>query len=335
MKERINRVVTGRDYRLDLLRVMAMSMIVLMHSPHPENDAPGFVHVGISYVTAPGLVLFFMLSGALLLGSCLPSKEFFKKRFSKIVWPTLFWTFFYIAIDYIKSPTDWTSTLKMIGTIPFSSQGNGVLWFMYTLAGLYLLTPILSRWLRAAAKREIEFYLFLWFITLLYPYLSLVVDINKSDTGIFYYFAGYVGYFVFGYYLRHYYIFKAWHVVLAISAAVIIPAVLYSSGIEPVLYRFLWYLSLPCAMMAFSWYVMMCRLTNKRIPLIEKASSISFGVYFVHIFIMRDVIWNISFIRTIPDVPEFFVIALITIVLSYLIAWLISCLPFSKYIIGV
>lgn len=324
-----------RDFRLDYLRVIAISLIVLMHSPHPKNYVPGFIHVAISYLTAPGLVLFFMLSGALLLGSNRSTKEFLKRRFTKIVWPTLFWSFFYIVVNYVKNPTDLTSALKKIGSIPFSSQGDGVLWFMYSLAGLYLLTPILSRWLHGASKREIEFYLLLWVITLLYPYLSLVVDINNSDTGLLYYFAGYVGYFVFGYYLRHYYIYKAWHVFFAIFAAMVIPAVLYSSGIEPVLFRFLWYLSLPCALMAFSWYVMICRLPNGRIPLIEKASSISFGVYFVHIFIMRDVIWNLSFIRALPDVPEFFVIAFITIVLSYLVAWLISCLTFSKYIIGV
>ena len=60
-------------------------------------------------------------------------------------------------------------------SIPFTAQGHGILWFMYTLAGLYLLVPIVSPWLRNASKHEIEIYLALWLVTLLYPYIGLVL----------------------------------------------------------------------------------------------------------------------------------------------------------------
>ena len=39
--------------------------------------------------------------------------------------------------------------------LPFAAQGHGVLWFMYTLVGLYLLAPILQSWLRTATQREV------------------------------------------------------------------------------------------------------------------------------------------------------------------------------------
>ncbi len=51
-----------RNATLDLLRVIAMMMIVLMHSPMP-GSASGLVLAGLSYVTAPGIGLFFMVSG--------------------------------------------------------------------------------------------------------------------------------------------------------------------------------------------------------------------------------------------------------------------------------
>jgi len=51
-----------RNATLDLLRVIAMMMIVLMHSPMP-GSASGVVLAGLSYVTAPGIGLFFMVSG--------------------------------------------------------------------------------------------------------------------------------------------------------------------------------------------------------------------------------------------------------------------------------
>ena len=190
--------VTGsRDIRLDILRVISMTMIVFMHAPLP-GSAPGYVLSGLSYLTAPGLVLFFMISGALLLGNSLSTKEFLKRRLTKVVFPTLFWSFFYLAYTTVVGHGfDSKELLMDVLSIPFSAQGHGVLWFMYALVGLYLLTPILSRWLKNASKQEVEFYLLLWTITLVYPYLKLILKINESDSGILYYFTGYAGYFLF------------------------------------------------------------------------------------------------------------------------------------------
>lgn len=323
-----------RDSRLDLLRVLAIAMIVLMHSPRPSVEAIGYVRTSLSYLTGAGLVLFFMISGSLLLATQESAKEFIRRRFSKIFWPTLFWTFFYMAVSFVNEPTNLQTVIKRIGSIPFACQGHGILWFMYALAGLYLLTPILSRWLNNATKSEVEFYILLWAVTLIYPYLNFVVEINQTETGILYYFTGFAGYYVFGYYLKYYYQFKAWHVVMAFALAAIIPFLLYASNLE-FDYTALWYLSLPVALMAFCWYVMICRLPNKRIPIIEKASSLSFGVFFVHIFIMRNFVWDFDLINRLPDVPEIFGIALVTSILSYFIIWLISKLPFSRFFIGV
>ena len=323
------------DYRFDFMRVIAISMIVLMHSPNPNSHNPSFFSASMSYVTASWLVLFFILSGSLLLDTHLSVMAFIKRRFSKILYPTLFWTVVYLIVSFLLKPTDVATAIRKIASIPFSAQGHGVLWFMYTLAGLYLLTPILSRWLCSASKKEIKYYLFLWVVTLLYPYLDLVVDINESDTGILYYFTGYVGYFVLGYYLKNHYQFRYWHVIVAFLIAFFIPVALYSSGMEFDFYSMLWYLSLPVASMAFCWYVLIMRLPNKKVPCIEQMSKLSFGVYFVHILFMRQVIWKIDVITQWSGVTQILTIAVITIIVSYLFSWLISRLPFSKYIIGV
>ena len=280
-----------RDYRLDVLRVIAISLIALMHSPIPDS-APGFVLSGISYLTAPGIGLFFMISGALLLGNRLSTCDFLKRRFSKVVYPTLFWTLFYFLLKLIKHPTSSTETMRIIFSIPFSAQGHGVLWFVYTLAGLYLLTPILSRWLKSASKHEVEFYLLLWGITLLYPYLTPLLLINESETGLLYYFAGYAGYFLFGYYLKNFYEFKTAHVLKALAIAVAVPSVLFSTNIEFDFYSMLWYLSLPVASMAFCWFVIICRLPNRKITFISIRMlnlfyySYIFISHFINIFII-------------------------------------------------
>lgn len=66
-----------RDFSLDLLRIMACVMVVIMHSPIPSENANGLLLSSLSYFTAPCIGLFFMVSGALIL----PPPNCFGKQF--------------------------------------------------------------------------------------------------------------------------------------------------------------------------------------------------------------------------------------------------------------
>ena len=181
-----------RDYSLDAIRVIACTMIVLMHSPMSGLGTSGIVLSGISYLTAPGIGLFFMVSGALLLkwniDKPFETKVFLRKRFTKILIPLIFWSLVGWGLD----------------AHGVKNAELGVLWFMYCLAGMYLLTPILSRWLSVADVKEIEFYLLLWLVTLCVPFVKIFFPVNEGDTSWLYYFHGYVGYYVLGFYLQNY-----------------------------------------------------------------------------------------------------------------------------------
>ena len=52
--EIVSCTMRNRDYSLDLIRVIACLMIVLMHSPMSGLGTSGFVLCGVSYFTAPG-----------------------------------------------------------------------------------------------------------------------------------------------------------------------------------------------------------------------------------------------------------------------------------------
>ena len=65
---------------LDILRVIACCMIVLMHSPHPEAGLSGVLLVPIYFGTAAGLCLFFMVSGALHLPAKSETKRFLTRK---------------------------------------------------------------------------------------------------------------------------------------------------------------------------------------------------------------------------------------------------------------
>ena len=335
-----------RILSLDLLRVIACFMVIAMHSPMPTQGSNGMFLSALSYLTSPCIGIFFMVSGALLL----PTSDnengivFLKKRFGKILLPTLTWTTVYLSYNILTNGQEDTYNLaQSILSIPFSPQGNGVLWFMYTLAGLYLLAPIISPWLRRTTEKELRYYLMLWAITLCYPLLELVVKIETDANGILYYFTGYVGYFVWGYYLRNYgdHI-RFWPVSLALAVAIAAPIVVKINGLEIDFYKMFWYLSIFVVIMCIWWWkaILLFFEHIQLTPSIWKGimiiSNLSFGIYLAHIFIMRNILWHCDFIIHIKSYPlQTLVIILSTFLISIILCWGISFLPKSNWIIGI
>lgn len=325
----------------DILRVFACLLIVCMHSPIPSEQANGLFLSTLSYFTAPGIGLFFMLSGALLLPLKTDTFTFLKKRISKVVFPTLFWTLFYLGANIILRGED--IEFSQILSIPFSTQGNPVLWFMYTLIGLYLLSPILSRWLTNSSKKEVEFYLGLWGVSLCYPLLKMFVGLNEGTTGILYYFTGYAGYFVLGYYCKTYPESLKWKWILPASViAVLAPVCCKVLHLEVDFYDLFWYLSIFVVILCIFYYKAnegLCpklKLTEgKFYAFMQQLSSLSFGIYLVHIFVMRYLLWKWDFIL---NIPSYYLQTIAVIVLTFagsaLISFLISLLPGAQYVLG-
>lgn len=328
-----------RDYSLDIMRILACLMIVTMHSPLPGSVDDGIFLSSLSYLTAPGVGLFFMISGALLLPVKSDTKSFLKRRFTKVAIPTLIWTLFYILIDTFAH--DQGFDLRSVLSMFFSAQGAPVFWFLYTLAGLYLLAPVISRWLVSVSRRELEFYLLLWCISLCYPLIGLVLDINTSVTGILYYFTGYVGYFLSGYYLRIYgdHVRFRW-LLPALLVAYIVPAVCKIKAIPVDFYSIFWYLSVFVVIQCvFIWKVVTWLVPDKGWPKINHIltglSSLTFGVYLVHFFVIRYCLWGCPFIKGIAFYPlQVFVIALLAFLFSVGISFILGLLPIGKFLIG-
>ena len=301
-----------RKIYLDLIRVIACIMVVIMHSPIPATINPETVNYGPflvcnSYLTTPCVPLFFMVSGALLL----PCKEgvgafdYLKKRLSKVLGPTFCFTILYtITWDF---PTDVKDAVLKLLSVPFCAHGHGVLWFMYTLVGLYLLIPILSHWVRNASKRELELYLCIWGVTLLYPFIGLFLEIETRTHGILYYFTGYVGYFLLGHYLSKYEVSLKILVVLAILMLPL-PLLDKKLGWELDFETAFWYLSITVAIMTATWFVAIKKYFGHLTKLdgfcgnfVSLTSNFGFGIYLVHIFLMRAFIWYFPFVQCISN----------------------------------
>lgn len=211
------------------------------------------------------------------------------------------------------------------------------MWFMYTLAGLYLLSPIISPWVKQVTHRELRIFLGVWGISLILPLIALLVDVNTSRTGMFYYFSGFAGYFLLGYYLHNYGSkLKSW----MFPFCIIIP--LFCCWFNRVLggdeSLTEGYFNIFVAVMALAWFEIV-----RRYPIVRKGgeailaelSNCTFGIYLMHIFIMRHVLWNIDFIiHGLGWSGQLIMSWLLTLIICFLLTKVISYLPFSEYIIG-
>lgn len=315
-------------------------MVILTHTPWP-NSAGSLVLSSISLLTAPCIGLFFMISGALLLPVLEPTSCFLKRRFAKIIIPAVLWSMFYLFAEFFYS-RDFGTLLKSILSIPFSVQGCGIYWFIYVLVGLYLLAPILSLWLQKASKREMEFYLFLWLITMCYPIIRPFLYINEGKTGILYYFGGYVGYFVLGYYLHN--CVTKWHkwmsavlLVVPIGCAVICKL----SDLQVDFYDMFFYLSLSSVFICIAVFMWGKEQFNGKpldpvwTKIVTDFSNCSFGIYFVHFVVIRNIIWKIGFLTQIAGGGGILWTFIMAVIISWGIVHLISRVPRSEYLIGV
>lgn len=276
----------------------------------------------------------------MLLPTKLETFAFLKKRLSKVIFPTLCFTLLYLILSFIDgAQVDW---LVSICSIPFSPQGHGVLWFMYTLIGLYLVSPILSRWLERATKREVEFYLILWGITLCYPILEMALSVNTKVEGVLYYFTGYIGYFVLGFYLRRYpESLPIKSILLPVLIAVGAPVFCKIANIEVDFYRLFWYLSIFVAIIVVFLYKVFQYLCGKIAfsamcgGFIQLTSNLSFGIYLIHIAIMRNFLWKLEWIQNISNYyVQWMVIVVLTFALSWTVSYILYSLPFGRYIVG-
>lgn len=328
-----------QNLNINLLRILACLMVIFMHAPLPNEQANGLFLSTLSYLTAPCIGLFFMVSGYLLLPIHTHTEQFIKKRLNKVIFPTLFWSLFYLGANVIlqQKEINW---LDSIFSLPFSAQGNPVLWFMYTLIGLYLLAPIISRWIESASRKEMEFYLGLWGISLCYPILSSFLSINQGTTGILYYFTGYAGYFILGSYLKKYpkrISFKC--IIPLMGIAILAPIICKIAQINVNFYEVFWYLSIFVVIQCVFWFQTITKLplkfSNRIETMFTRISNLSFGIYLIHIFIMRYILWECDFIQNMDSsILQTVTIAVLTFVLSTIACYLISWLPFSAYLIG-
>lgn len=329
------------------LRATACILVILTHSSMPNpNAAFGIFIAGFSLLSSPSSELFVTISSSLLAPTKLGMFEFYKKRFSKLIGPFLFWSLIVVAIDFIQGEINlYEAGTKMV-LFPIEPV-TGVYWFVYAICGLYLIIPIVSPWLESATKKMFYFILALWSLTLLLPYLNLILSkpiysINGDYYFILNYLGGFVGFLFLGVFLRKFPLKfkKKGNTLLFLLALFLLGSVPVIFGVfynREVLLISRENLSITSMLYVGGIFIF---FQNYGLPsMIERLFNLiakySYGIYLIHLLVVRDIVWRIMENNRIyhPLIETPF-ITLVSLAICLILVIIIGKLPNSQNIIG-
>lgn len=365
----------GRVVFLDYLRALACLTVIIVHSceffyigsVNPLSIDIDNLHWAnlIDSLFRPSVPLFVMASSYLLMPLRDDTPTFFKRRFTRVAIPYIFWLILYAVIpQYGGSWADMDLGANLRGLL-FNFPGiAGHLWFVYMLLGVYLLMPIISPWLKNLSKRSEEIFIGGWFLTTFIPFLrylgqaELYGEAIWNEFSLFYYVSGYIGYVVLAHYIRTYVVDWSWRKTLAVGLPLLAVGYAITAG------WFYWYAlsevgvnaegmilgdmadlrdveaswrfcTPGVAMMSVALFIGFKKITYDKgwfYRLIADISRLSYGMYLMHIFILNAVFR--AFACNLSTPLAILSTALLTYIISYLLTKLLSLLPKSRYLIG-
>ncbi|PSL00163.1 surface polysaccharide O-acyltransferase-like enzyme [Murinocardiopsis flavida] len=191
---------------LDITRNAAMLAVLVVHAFAPVvvttyadlGSATWWTANALDSLVRWCVPVFIMISGALLLR---PRDEglrrFYTRRFSRIGIPLAAWSAVYLSWEHVRDGSTWRDALSDI----LSGEPALHLYFLFVLAGLYVLTPFLRLITRHAPTRM------LWWFALLMSALGVADQfvVAFDDAGgpnAVTRFLPYIGYYLIGYLLR-------------------------------------------------------------------------------------------------------------------------------------
>ena len=256
---------SGRISWIDVLKFIAIFMVICIHCSDPFNVSPEarsnpeFNFWGALYGSflRPCVPLFVMITGILLLPVKTSFESFYKKRVLRIAVPFILWSVLYNLFPWVTGILGLPSTvipevfaygtpdasqsfgdaIKNITLIPFQFNVYTVpMWYLYMLIGLYLYMPVFFSWIERATVSQKKNFLGIWGLSLFLPYAYSFFSQNLfglsawNSFGTFYYFAGFNGYLLLGHFLAKDVKTMNWTKTIAISLPMFIVGYLITYG---------------------------------------------------------------------------------------------------------
>lgn len=332
----VRKLLSERLLWADAIRALATYFVICVHLTYVVSPISGksFIDTTLFSLIKTCVPLFAALSGGLLLSKNDTILHFLSKRLSRLLTPWVLWTSLYTGIFLLKNHIFFNISVFARQEL---IQLFTLLWFVPIIIGLYIVTP-LFRFLFYKRHLSISlFYIGVWFVIVtLFPRLyedPLLVRTNNSM--LFLQVLLYSGYYLLGdvvlrlkkkIFLEKQYTLSL--VLLFIGIFWTFAKVLHGGGGGS--YH---YLSGNIVLLTLGvyWFLYLffseIKLSGFLVSHITRISKLSFGILFLHIFIIQFVLKDM--LVHLSDVPYFFS-ALFLLLISYAVLWQLVKVNFFK-----
>ncbi|CAM4307038.1 acyltransferase [Flavobacterium terrigena] len=331
---------TQTNFGISILRILATLSVIMIHVSGPLVVEIGKIsnsdwHAANFYdsISRYAVPVFFMISGSLLLGRQSEIKDFLKNRLGKIIPPFLFWSLFYSLTNRFVFTNEAFDITKIVKDVFYGSEYH--LWFVYSLIGIYLITPIFQKWIAFSKKEDVSYFLIVWVFTLLLAIPGVNIYFPKINLS---YFSGFLGYFILGYYLKNY--VKSNKIIslslILIGVFITIFGTYYFSFKNNKFFdHFYDYISINTLLVSVGVFLLFSKIENineKAKPIIARLDACSFGIFLIHPFVLT--------IFAILGMSAFFInpilgiliISLACFSLSFIVIFIIKKIKFGHLI---
>lgn len=366
---------------LDLLRIFASCLVPMAHLCSNCLKQTAGVH-SADYITMNFynsmcrwiVPAFVMISGVFFLNKdkeCDP-KKIFKKNIVRMATAFSFWSFIYAvqqnffpAISYLKEIPAFSKKAFLNDFI----SGEYHMWYLYMIAALYLVTPLIKVFTDNATKRQMETFMGLSFIFVNFiPMVLCIPYLKKFELAAVYeylqigYIGGYAGLYVGGQYMvRHPFTKKVRtfiYIMGVLGYAMMSGANLWLSfSTDTPTKVFLAASHGSSVMIAYAMFTFFQHVVSKvefkerAVRIIKWLSARSFGVYLCHVLVMRFFqYFGIQIIHFDPKIARFDlsflpyvhipaiigvpVLTLLVLIGSYMLSGIVSKIPvLKKYVV--
>lgn len=291
----------NRNISIDVLRILSALAIVFIHVT-PQYDGSNTYALIMQPIIRAGLPIFFIISGYFILNSRIDNiKLFYKKKLISIIIPFMIFSFFHYTYFHQWDANAYTKewAVNYFKAIIYGSPVNfgreyfmtALYWFVYTIIGLYLLSPLIQKSIAFIKNDNAARCLYILILTSgLYPVLSeLFKQLSFSDNILnlpenF----KWLAYFVSGAILGRINTIKTSFLIPSIIAFYFIVMLTCYGAKYNSWYSYEW-IDGNIAMMflSVSLFALFLKIKiNSHSKIIAYISSLTYGVYLSHIFIL-------------------------------------------------
>lgn len=330
-----------RDSTLDTLRVASMILVIVIHVANCYcrdyamiSNSSYFFAVVFNALARVSVPIFFMISGALLIGK----KHTKEKYLSRIIRMTIIlaiWTIIYYIWNIVYLENDPGNIISLL----FVPERT-LLWFMYAIIALYIALPFISKMVKNLTKKEEDLFIMLW---LIFNGITYLVTIITGDKVIYpvpiISGAYYLGYFIIGYIIYNRvnkkkekkYDLKKYNKYLMLTfilsnIIIVIVTIIFSNINNTYSDSLFAYKNIFLVLSSVSIYIYTLINLKKEVKITKKIAPYSLGIYLVHGLILNILYYNIAFekINSLIGIPIF---SIILFLLAYGIIYLIKKIP--------